>query len=508
MSLKTRSSKLLASRVLASSGSGIRCRARPAAAWLFQSRGLASGASTGSRPAVEEWPAGGLYGQPVFKTHGHMVGENELTPGISAAEYKSRRANLMKQLPIGSVVILAASDVKYRSGAVFHAFRQDSNFLYLTGFSEPESLCVLERTGLGLNDFSYKLFVQAKNRHDEQWMGPRTGLEGAVEVFQADQAFDIAMAGPIVKSIVGSATTVYSDLEERASPSPSYRRIYDAVKGPNAKHGLSIRPARHLLNQLRVVKSPAEIANMAQAGSISGKVLNQAMSTYWKSERELHAYLDYTFVMSGLDGPAYIPVVAGGSRGSIIHYVQNNQLLTNSDLVLVDAGGEYGTYITDITRTWANAGVFTKPEYELYRAVLNVQERCISLCRENASLSLDEIHAVAVESFKEELSPLGFSTSTADIEALFPHHVGHYIGLDVHDCPGHSRGIKLKEGFCVTMEPGIYVPDERKWPGSYRGIGIRIEDSIAVGKTEPYVLTSSAIKDPEAIEALRTNKSA
>ncbi|PHH54953.1 Intermediate cleaving peptidase 55 [Ceratocystis fimbriata CBS 114723] len=473
---------------------------------IIQARSLATGAAPGIRPATQDWPAGGLYGQPVSKTHSHMLAPDELTPGISAAEYKMRRATLMKQLPIGSVVILAASDVKYRSGAVFHAFRQESNFLYLTGFSEPDSLCILEKTGPGLDDFSYKLFVLSKNQNDEQWMGPRTGVKGATEIFQADEAYDIQISGSIVQSIVDSANAVYTDMEHRITPSLSYRRIYDAVKGPASKHRLNIRPLRHLLNQLRVTKSPAEIANMAKAGSISGKVLNQAMSAFWGSERELHAYLDYTFIMSGLDGPAYIPVVAGGERGSIIHYVQNNQLMDNRDLVLVDAGGEYGTYITDITRTWPNAGMFTKPEYQLYEAVLRVQERCISLCRESASLSLDEIHDVAVESLREELSTLGFNASAEDIKTLFPHHVGHYIGLDVHDCPGYSRGVKLKEGFCVTMEPGIYVPSDRKWPDSFRGLGVRIEDSIAVGKTEPYVLTASAIKQVAEIEALRETK--
>ncbi|KAL5627352.1 hypothetical protein BROUX41_003505 [Berkeleyomyces rouxiae] len=508
MSLVSRSARLLPARRFSTSlralrGSLVVCTQSLKS---VQKRNLATGTSAGVRPISQEWPAGGLYGQPVSKTHSHMVSSGELTPGISAAEYKNRRATLMKQLPIGSVVILAASDVKYRSGAVFHAFRQESNFLYLTGFSEPDSLCILEKTGPGLDDYSYKLFVLSKNRGEEQWMGPRTGVQGAIDVFQAHEAYDVQISGSIVQSIVDSANTVYTDMEHRISPSVSYRRIYDAVKGPTSKHRLNTRPLRHLVNQLRITKSPAEIANMAKAGNLSGKVLNQAMSTFWRSERELHAYLDYTFIMSGLDGPAYIPVVAGGERGSIIHYVQNNQLMDNRDLVVVDAGGEYGTYITDITRTWPNAGIFTKPEYQLYGAVLKVQEQCISFCRESASLSLDEIHGIAVESLKEELAPLGFSTSDEDMKTLLPHHVSHYIGLDVHDCPGYSRGVKLKEGFCVTMEPGIYVPDERKWPESFRGLGVRIEDSIAVGKTEPYVLTSSAVKQVDEIEALRTSK--
>jgi intermediate cleaving peptidase 55 len=264
-----------------------------------------------------------------------------------------------------------------------------------------------------------------------------------------------------------------------------------------------VAPLRPLMNEIRVVKSEAEISNMRMAGKISGRAFTNAMRRQWSKEKDLGAFLDYDFKIGGCETTAYPPVIAGGRNASIIHYIRNNDVLKDGELVLVDAGGEYGGYIADITRSWPINGKFSAPQRDLYEAILRVQRSSVSLCRESANLTLDQIHHVTENGLKDALKQLGFDMSGDALQVLFPHHVGHYIGLDVHDCPGYPRTILLREGHCVTIEPGIYVPDDDRWPEHFRGIGIRIEDSVCVQEDSPLILTTEAVKEVVDIEALR-----
>lgn len=265
----------------------------------------------------------------------------------------------------------------------------------------------------------------------------------------------------------------------------------------------NVKPLKPIINELRVFKSEAEVALMHLAGRISGRALTKAMSKRWETEKDLGTFLDYEFKTGGCDAAAYVPVIAGGEHALKIHYVRNDDVLYDNNMVLVDAGGEVGSYITDITRTWPVSGKFSGAQKDLYNTILNVQRSSISLCRESANMSLDKIHKITEHSLHEGLKLLGFDMSGNAMDILFPHHVGHYIGLDVHDCPGYPRTGPLKAGQCVTVEPGIYVPNEDRWPKHFRGMGIRIEDSICVQDDSPLVLTEAAVKDITEIETLR-----
>lgn len=393
--------------------------------------------------------------------------------------------------------------MKWRSGAVFYPFRQDSNFLYLTGFNEPESLAVIHKTGDQRGDFVFHLLVRPKDPAAEQWNGPWSGVQAAEDVFNADHAGDINKAEALLAPLLQGASKIYTDTNSAAvAAHPVLSRLLLLL---GTASSTSTSPLQPLLNTLRVVKSPAEIANMRHAGRVSGRALTNAMRRAWTRERDLAAYLDHAFTADGLEGPAYVPVVAGGSRANMIHYVLNNNTLHDGDLVLVDAGGEYGTYITDITRTWPVGGRFTPAQRDLYEAVLRVQRAGVALCRASAGLSLDQIHRATETALRDELAQLGgFDVRRpGTLEALFAHHVGHYVGLDVHDCPGYGRNVPLKPGHCVTIEPGVYVPDDERYPEHFRGIGIRIEDSVCVDDDGPIVLTTEAVKEVVDIEALR-----
>ena len=487
------------------------------------------------------------FGQPVHETHPHILEAGErasfpsssfheldlphnlvfhavqlanlsktVTPGITAQEYADRRASLAAQLPLGAVALLPAATLKYRSGAVFYPYRQDSDFLYLTGWKEGDSLAVVENTGPNLGDYAFRLFCRDKSPREERWEGPRNGVAAARDVFNADVAHDIRDAGRVLPAILQAATAVYTDVDPARIPvadggaaagNTGWRRLLSGTAAASwfpKRH----KPLRPLLNGLRAVKSPAEIANMRRAGQLSGRVITDAMRRRpgWAREKDLHAFLDYGFTAAGCDGPAYVPVVAGGRNALTIHYVLNDMALRAGDLVQIDAGGEYGTYVCDISRVWPVAGPrsWSAAQRDLYEAVLRVQRSCVSLCRASANLSLDDLHAVAERGLLDQLQRLGFDGLTpAGVKELFPHHLGHYLGLDIHDVPGYGRNIALRQGHCIAVEPGVYVPaDDERWPAHFRGLGVRIEDSVCVDDDSPIVLTAEAVKEIDDIEAL------
>jgi len=354
------------------------------------------------------------------------------------------------------------------------------------------------------SDYTFHLFLRPKDARAEQWEGARSGEQAALDVFNADESGDINQMHTLLPPLIAGASEVYTDIakcsgfglffrNQDAPPNEFQRMIKDS----------KVKPLKPLMHDLRIIKSEAEITNMRLAGKYSGRAITNAMRQQWTKEKDLAAFLDYDFKVCGCDTTAYIPVIAGGSNALSIHYVRNNDVLQDGQIVLVDAGGEYGGYITDITRSWPVNGKFSDPQRDLYEMILKVQRSSVSLCRESANMTLDKIHQITEHGLKEGLKSLGFNMNGDAMDVLFPHHVGHYVGLDVHDCPGYSRATPLKTGYCVTIEPGIYVPDDERWPAHFRGMGIRIEDSVCVQDDNPLILTTEAVKEVVDIEALR-----
>ena len=455
------------------------------------------------------------FGQPLHETHPHLLASGELTPGIAAAEYAQRRSRLAAQLPRNSVAVLAAADVKFRSGAVFYDFQQESNFFYLTGFDEPDAVAVIGK-GASADDHELHLFVRPKDSRAEMWEGPRSGLQAALDVFNADYTGDISQLSRHLRPLLQGAAEVYTDIPPAAAGGATSSLVSRLFGRPAAAafgelgpllERAAVKPLRPLVHAQRLTKSAAELAAMHRAGSLSGRAFNHAMRRAWRDEADLAAFLDYRFRQLGCSGSAYIPVVAGGAHALTIHYVRNDARFAPQDLALVDAGGQIGHYVADITRTFPLAARFTAAQRDLYSAVLDVQRSCVALCRTDAGLSLDKLHSIAEHGLKDALARLGFDTGRRGaMETLFPHHLGHYVGLDVHDCPGSSRREPLQEGQCVTIEPGVYVPDDERWPATFRGLGIRIEDCVAVGNEKPLVLTAEAAKGVQEIEELRAEQ--
>ncbi|PGH14992.1 hypothetical protein AJ79_02672 [Helicocarpus griseus UAMH5409] len=447
------------------------------------------------------------FGQPLHETHPHILKAGELTPGITALEYAHRRSKLASKLPKNAIAVVAASDVKYRSGSVFYEYHQDPEFFYLTGFNEPGALAIIVGND-GSNDHVFHLYVREKDPRAELWEGARSGVQAAMDVFNADISGDMDRISTNPPSILSEASVIYTDLKITDPSRSSLSRFFSSLKKEGGileklVASQKVKPLRPVLNELRIFKSEDEIRNMRKAGQASGRAFTEAMRNGFTMEKDVHAFLEYQFKKNGCDGPAFVPVVAGGQNALSIHYVRNDDVLRNDDMVLVDGGGEYGGYIADITRTWPVKGKFSGPQKDLYNAILSVQRSCVSLCHESSGLSLDMIHNIAERGLREQLKALGFDVSGNAMTTLFPHHLGHYIGLDVHDCVGYPRHHELEKGQCITIEPGIYVPDDERWPKQFRGIGIRIEDSVCVGEENPLVLTTEAVKEVDDIEALR-----
>lgn len=357
-------------------------------------------------------------------------------------------------------------------------------------------------------DHTFHLYVREKDSKAEIWDGARSGSQAAIDVFNADETGDISKLKSVLPPIVAEASQVYTDI---TTPDANASLIARFLYGPSAKteafsgmiEARKIRSLRPLINDLRAYKSSAEIENMRTAGRASGRAHTEVMKHQWSHEKLLDGSLEYQFKMNGCDDIAFEPVVAGAENALSIHYVRNDNVLRDGQMVLVDGGGSYGGYIADITRSWPISGKFSDPQRDLYEAVLKVQRSCIALCRESANVSLDKLHDIAETALKDQLEQIGFDMSGKAIEALFPHHLGHYIGLDVHDSVGYSRKVVLSEGHCITIEPGVYIPVDDRWPKHFRGMGIRIEDSVCVQAENPYVLTTEAVKEVVDIENLR-----
>lgn len=373
---------------------------------------------------------------------------------------------------------------------------------------QPHLLTTTPEKGETDVEYTFHLFVRPKDEKAEIWDGARSGVQAAQDVFNADEAQSIDMLPSILPQIINGASEVFTDIGTYSKKSPVTKFIQGegtGVEGMQAalKNTARVRQLRPILNELRLTKSEAELHNMRRAGALSGHVITEAMKGQHTTEKQLWADLAYGFRSAGLDGEAYVPVIAGGQNGLSIHYVRNDMPLRRGETVLVDAGGEYGGYIADITRCWPVDAKFTPAQREMYAMLLAVQKSVIALCRESATLSLDRLHRITDNQLREGLKDLGFDISGRNMEVLFPHHVGHFVGLDVHDAPGHPRTGALLKNNCITIEPGVYVPDDERWPERFRGLALRVEDSVIIGEDAPEVLTDTAAKEIEEIEELR-----
>lgn len=426
-------------------------------------------------------------------------------------EIARRRKELMQQMEPNSIALLCAAPESTRSNDTEYPYRQNSDFYYLSGFVEHDAVLALLP---GRERGEVVLFCQEKDKARELWTGVLMGPDQAIKQLKIDDAFPIGDIDDILPGLIEGRNRVYYSMGK----DPRFdQRVMDWVKIIRGKARQGAHPPGefqvldHLLNEMRLIKSPLEIKLMEKAGAISAQAHNRAMAISKPGLYEYHleAELMHEFIRSGSRSPAYNNIVAGGENACILHYVENKAILKDGDLVLIDAGCEFDYYAADITRTFPVNGRFSKEQKALYNIVLKAQLEAIKIVKPRTAW--DEPHNVTVQIITAGLVELGLLKG--DVEELikaeaykpfYMHRAGHWLGIDVHDVGDYKIDDNwrlLEPGMVTTIEPGIYVaPDNKDVDKKWRGIGIRIEDDVLVTRTGNRVLSQGGPKTVEEIE--------
>ena len=434
---------------------------------------------------------------------------------LTQADFQERRDRLAEEMGPHSIAIIATSPVAMRNRDADYKFRADSSFFYLTGFAEPEAVAIIETFESIDEGYTYSLFCRERDREMEIWHGYRAGVDGAVEDYDADEAYAIDLLDEeIIEKLLNKQKLFYR-MGQQADFDARVAKWIAEANGESRK-GTSA-PAQviqldRILDEMRLHKSTQEIELMQIASTISAQAHTRAMQAVKPGMMEyaLEAELNYIFGQNGCV-PSYNSIVGGGENGCILHYVENDKVLKDGDLVLIDAACEYQLYASDITRTFPVNGKFSSEQKALYDVVLKAQLAAIDAVR--IGNSYKEPHRIAVRILVQGLLNLGLMQG--DIEQIiesesfhqfYMHGTGHWLGLDVHDVGSYKiegEWRAYEEGMAVTVEPGLYIaPDDETVDAKWRGIGIRIEDDVVVTKNGPRVLTAAVVKTVEEIEAL------
>jgi Xaa-Pro aminopeptidase len=431
---------------------------------------------------------------------------------IKQKEYAKRRRQLMDIAGEGSVIIVRAAVHKIRNNDAHYPYRQNSDFLYLSGFSEPEAMMVLLPDETGGHTV---MFCRERDRLREMWDGYRSGTEGAVEQYGFDEAFPIGEMKERLPKMLRGRERIFYDLGREPEFDQLLIGWMNEFRAKTRKKFLApdeIIALDHSLHEMRLFKSRTEITAMKKSARIAVKAHQRAMQVCkpGMNEADIHAELLQVFTRNQCEA-SYLPIVGGGANACVLHYISNRDQLNDGELLLIDAGAEYDGYASDITRTFPVNGQFSGPQRDLYDIVLAAQLKAIDEVR--AGNPWGQVHETAVEVATAGMIDLGILNSSLE-EALeeehfkdyYVHNTGHWLGLDVHDVgeyeiDGHSR--VLEPGMVLTVEPGIYIPpDASAVDEAWRGMGIRIEDNVVVTRDAPQVLTTGICKTPEDIEAL------
>ena len=427
---------------------------------------------------------------------------------FSAEEYQRRRQALANSLGEG-VIILPSYANSTMSNDVFYEFRQQSDFLYFTGFPEPDSIAILEVED---GKITYTLFVPERDETFEIWNGRRYGTEGAISTFHADAAYNNTDFELKLADILKKYEHVYwTQGENQKVDATITEKMLEASKSRDktGRGPIFSTNCIYQIHELRVKKSAEEIEVMKKSADISAKAMELGIkvSMPGMKEAEVEAVIEYYYAKHGAQRPAYPTIAGSGVNATILHYIENIDELNEGELMLVDAGAEYQGYASDITRTWPVNAKFSDAQKEVYQLVLDTQEACILMVK--PGITIQELHDTAVELITEGLVDLGLLEGAIDeiieekkYSRFFMHGLGHFLGMDVHDTSLLGRKYILQEGNYFTVEPGIYIPDEDDIPERYRGIGVRIEDDVLVTTDGCEVLSDGVAKSIEDIENL------
>ena len=424
--------------------------------------------------------------------------------------YSERRSKLASKVLEDSAIIVSSATVKTRVSDTDYAYRQDSNFYYLSGYEEPESLLLIRPS----KKEQFIIFCRDRDPLREQWDGFRTGQDGAIELYDADASYSINSLDQIMPNLLEGIKNIYFSM---SAPSNVDLKITHWLEEIRKNTRAGAEPPQNLLSldsilhEMRLIKEDHEMDLMKKAADITTEAHIRAMQavTPGMFEYQLEAEYLYAFNKNGARSPAYNSIVGGGNNSCILHYVENNAELNDGDLVLVDAGCEYQYYASDVTRTFPVNGKFSPEQKEIYSIVLEAHKQSMEQAQPGNKWNL--MHEKSVEVIVEGLLSIGLlkGSKEENIEKgtyskFYMHRIGHWLGMDVHDVGSYKNDgdwRELEEGMVMTIEPGIYVLDnledvEDKW----KGIGVRIEDNVVITDSGFEVLTPDVPRTIEDVE--------
>ena len=430
---------------------------------------------------------------------------------MNAKELLKRRKTLMRMVGNDGVAIIPSAKSILRNRDVNYIFRQDSDFLYLTGFDEPDALAVLLP---GHVEGQYILFCRQRNLEQEMWDGRRAGLEGAEKNHAVDKAYSIDQLDEHLPKLLSDRERIFYPMGRDTNFDRQVINWVNQSRGSsrNSKHmPHELLSLDYFLHDMRLYKSRSELSHMRKAAkaAIAGHIRAMQTCKPGMYEYEVEAELLYEFRKAGCVA-AYPCIVGGGDNGCILHYIENNQILNDNDLLLIDAGAEYQGYASDITRTFPVNGSFSKVQREVYELVLEAQTAAIKKVKPGNHWN--DPHHEAVKVLTKGLVNIGLLKGKPaklikdkEYSQFYMHRTGHWLGLDVHDVGDYRFDEEwrlLEPGMTLTVEPGLYITKAKGVPKRFWNIGIRIEDDVLVTKDGNQVLTEKLTRDPDEIEAL------
>lgn len=430
---------------------------------------------------------------------------------LPTLDFNKRRRQLLQAMEPDSIAVLPSALETIRNRDVHYPFRQDSDFLYMTGFYEPDAVAVFIP---GRDQGEFILFCREKDELKETWEGRRAGQQGAVDHYGADDAFSIDSLDEILPHLMENKTRVFYTMGRSSSFDSQMIEWLNEVRS-NARMGVKAPnefvSLDYLIHEMRLFKSGHELSYMRQAANISAEAHKRAMQACipGKTEYQIAAELDYWFQQHNC-GQAYPSIVGGGANACILHYTENQDVLNDGDLLLIDAGCELQGYASDITRTFPVNGEFSSVQRDVYEIVLEAQLAAIDKCQ--VGYHWNDAHEAAVHALTKGLLHIGLldgdlktNIKEGHYRQFYLHRTGHWLGLDVHDVGDykvHDDWRVLEAGMCMTVEPGLYIPAKASTPKAFHNIGIRIEDDVVVKRKGNEVLTRRVPKDVKSIEAL------
>ena len=434
--------------------------------------------------------------------------------GLNADEkalFAQRRRRLCELLQPGSIAVIANAPVRQRNADCNFPYRPDSSFYYLTGFDEPGAVAVFY-PGSSVGD--YILFCRDADPVRDLWDGASVNPEQAAELFGADTAFPVSLLEDFLQDNLIKVERLHYPLHTQMHLDFRIQKIMRKLRSGIVRQVM--RPEKILnlnveLAVLRAQKDSHEIALLQRAADISVLAHEHAMRVCkpGMSEWDIALELQYVMQQQGSRALAYETIAAAGSNACTLHYTALNSTLAENDLLLIDAGCEYSYYASDITRTIPVGGKYSAAQLDLYNAVLDVQQSAIEALNTDIR-DLNELQQFTIQAITEKLCDLKLLTGNVEeliarqeYKQFYPHGVGHPIGLDVHDIQDlNNSAYALQPGCVITVEPGIYIPENADVPEKWRGLGVRIEDDVHITEHGPVVLTEKLVKDAAAIEEI------